>query len=512
MKKTVTFLLLLVAAATMQAQTSIPLTNGDCSTDATLSGASPYVISGFTIAAVSPAVLTTASCGVTGGKLKIVGTTNGVQGNLTITTDKVDISSYPSDATFTYACKLVCGTATSQAQPYNVIVIAYAADGITVVTTNTLTLTKLQPNTNVTAGTVLTVGATLVMKLNAVTPGLDAKYISFQLQMGKMITNNLTFDDFTLSNLSAPPTTVVGTPSNAALTYEVGNGPSTESTFTVSGTDLSTTDVTLTPGTNMEISLISGVGGTWVGNPSTIALTPTAGTVPSTTIYTRLKSGINGLGAVGASSARVTVVHSTAGTKTVQFTGSITGIVVTKPTSDSLLYVPGAGPSAERTYNVSGNVTSDIVLTPGSNVEISTTSGSSFASAPITLTQSAGAVVLTPIYARLIAGLPAATYNDATTKVIASSAGMTSKEVQFVGIVDISVGVLSKTISNMKFSTIDGAIHVTGVAAGIKIEVYSSVGQQVKSIVATGYNSIALPSKGMYLVKVGSLVQKVVLK
>jgi hypothetical protein len=621
MKKVITSLIIVFAFVTLQAQTSIPLTNGDCSTTAGLTGSTPYVISGYTIAHTG-GTLTPASSGLIGGALKIVGTANGTQGQLTITTDKVDISSYPIDATFSYSCKLTCGTATSQAQPYNVIIIAYAADGITVVTPNTLTFSKVQPNTNVTSQ--VTIGATAVMKANTVTPGSDAKYIVFQLQMGKMLTNNLTFDDFTLTQLGEPPVTVTGTPSNADLSYEVENGPSTESTFTVSGTGLGTDAIVLTPGTNLEISLNS--GSNFVANPSTISLTPTSGAVTSTTIYTRLKSGINGLGAVGASSARITVFHSTAGTKTVQFTGTVKGLAVSNPVSTTITYTEGAGPSTEETLNVSGlGLTTDVVLTPGANIEISTTPGSGFASSPITLIQAAGAVASTPIYARLIAGLIAgsyndattkltasstgfisiekqfkgtvngiamsnpvstalyyaqglgpsaerafnvsgsgltadiditpganieisltsgsgfvstpiiltqiagsvastpiyarliaglspATYNDATTKVTTSSTGLTSKELQFVGTVDLGTGIANKNISNLKCIAAKGTINVIGVEVGKQIDIYNNVGQKAKSVTATNNTVITLSVKGIYFVKVDALVEKVILK
>ena len=462
------------------------------------------------------------------------------------------------------------------------------------------------------------------MRANTVVPGQDAKYIVFQLQMGKMLTNNLTFDDFTLTKLGEPPVTVTGTPSNADLSYEVGNGPSAESTFTVSGTGLGTDNIVLTPSSNIEISLTSGSG--FVANPTTISLTPTSGAVTSTTIYTRLKSGISGLGAVGASSARVTVFHSTAGTKTVQFTGNVKGIAVSNPASTSisytesagpsteeilnvsgvglttdvvvtpgtnieisttsgagfastpitltqaggavastpiyarliagltvgsyndattlvtasstgftsvvkqfkgtvngiamsnpistaLYYAQGLGPSAERTFDVSGlGLTADIAVTPGANVEISLTSGSGFASTPITLTQTLGSVASTPIYARLIAGLSPATYNDVTTKVTTSSNGLTSKELQFVGTVDLGTGIANKNISNLKCIAAKGTINVIGVEVGKQIDIYNSVGQKAKSVTATDNTIITLSAKGIYFVKVDALVEKVILK
>lgn len=55
--------------------------------------------------------------------------------------------------------------------------------------------------------------------------------------------------------------------------------------------------------------------------------------------------------------------------------------------------------SSEKTYDVSGsNLTANIAITPPAGFLISTTSGSGYASTPITLTQSGGTVSSTPIY------------------------------------------------------------------------------------------------------------------
>ena len=57
--------------------------------------------------------------------------------------------------------------------------------------------------------------------------------------------------------------------------------------------------------------------------------------------------------------------------------------------------------SAEQSYTVEGsNLTNDIVVTPPTDFEISLTSGSGFATTPITLTQTGGTVITTTIYAR----------------------------------------------------------------------------------------------------------------
>lgn len=87
-------------------------------------------------------------------------------------------------------------------------------------------------------------------------------------------------------------------------------------------------------------------------------------------------------------------------------------------------------PSVEKSYTVSGSsLTSDIVITPPSGFEISTTSGSGFVNTAITLTQTGGSVLAKPIYVRFsptIAG--AASFN-----ITHSSTGATNENVAVTG-------------------------------------------------------------------------------
>ena len=293
------------------------------------------------------------------------------------------------------------------------------------------------------------------------------------------------------------------------MSYEIGNGPSAEQSFQVAGANLGSNNITVTPGANIELSTASGSGFA----SSAITLTPAGGTVATTTLYARLIAG-QSLGSVGANATRqVNVAATGTTTKTIQFTGTVNGVVISNPVSTAIGYMVGNGPSAEQTFNVSGSgLTTDLVVTPGANIEISTTTGSGFASTPITLTQIGGAVAATPIYARLIAGLAASTYNDATTKVTASSTGLTSKELQFVGTVDLGTGIANKNTSDLKCFTTNNTIRITGVETGKPIDIYNGVGQKIKSIIATASNNISLSAKGIYLVKVDVTVQKVILK
>lgn len=100
-------------------------------------------------------------------------------------------------------------------------------------------------------------------------------------------------------------------------------------------------------------------------------------------------------------------------------------------------YINGSGPSAEKSFEISGtNLTANISITPPANYEISTGTGGLFvATNPITLTQSGGNVASTTIYVRLKSGLAVGDYNtenitatstDAADKIVTCSGTVTA--------------------------------------------------------------------------------------
>ena len=119
-------------------------------------------------------------------------------------------------------------------------------------------------------------------------------------------------------------------------------------------------------------------------------------------------------------------------------------ITITPATLTNLNYFIGSGPSAEQTFTVSGNnLTNNIVLSPPTDYEISTTSGSGFVSNPgtITLTQTASSVSATTIYVRLKAGLALGAYNS--ENINCTSTGATLKTVNCSGQVTASAAGLT---------------------------------------------------------------------
>lgn len=112
----------------------------------------------------------------------------------------------------------------------------------------------------------------------------------------------------------ASPTITVSTATLTGFTYNHGSGPSAEQSFTVSGSNL-TANISLAAPTNYEISTSSGSG-----FGSSLTLTQSEGTVASTTIYVRLKAGLD----VGDyNNENITLSSTSASDKTVTLSGSV---------------------------------------------------------------------------------------------------------------------------------------------------------------------------------------------
>ncbi|MCX6309312.1 MAG: hypothetical protein NTY32_10950 [Bacteroidia bacterium] len=364
MKKLITLLFVLVVVATTQAQ-SIPIVNGDCSTDATLTGVSPYVISGFTITDKF-AKLTVANCGISNGSLRIVGPANAAaQGDVVVTTDKVDVSTFGTDQTFSFACtiKSTVGLPTGSVN-VNISAVDAAGTGIPAATAFVGGVVTKLVNT-LSAGVAATIGANV--KLN---PTAGVAKLSYVLQVGKYLINDLLIDDFTLI-YGAVPVVNITPPVSLALSTEAGVA-SNETSFTVDGSALPS-DILVYCGSNLEMSTTSGTG----YSQDTLKLSPSSGTLASTTIYTRIRAGITSVGttstALGPNTVKVSIYQKTAGIKTVQFVGTATGFATTLPATDTLSVIDEK--AYFKNFRITANsLTADLVVAAGSNLEIATDS------------------------------------------------------------------------------------------------------------------------------------------
>lgn len=307
--------------------------------------------------------------------------------------------------------------------------------------------------------------------------------------------NNISPNPYIATNESNYATLTVNTPtittSLSALTafsYIFGNGPSGQKTFTVSGSHLGG-NIIVTPTTDYEISTTSGSG--FQSTP--ITLTRTGGTVATTTIYVRLKSG---LAAGDYNSQNITVTSASATTKTVTCSGTVYSPTITSSLSTltGFSYPVGSGPSAQQSFTVSGvYLSANIVVTPPTNYEISTTSGSGFQSTPITLVQTGGNVAITTIYVRLKAGLPAASYN---TEIISlASTGASSKTVSCSGSVgNPTLNVSATTLSEFTYSygagpSAEQSFTATGTYLSSNVTVTPSTNFEISVTSGSGFQS-----------------------
>ncbi|MFP4664963.1 MAG: hypothetical protein ACLFM1_11100, partial [Bacteroidales bacterium] len=140
------------------------------------------------------------------------------------------------------------------------------------------------------------------------------------------------FDDLSWTAYTAGPTITLSESSLTGFSYEEGNGPSAEQTFTAEGSNL-TDDITLTAPTNYEISETSGGG-----FGSSITLTESGGSVTTTTIYARLKSGLS----IGTyNNENITASSSGATDQTVTCDGEVTCPSVSAPTATAATSASG---------------------------------------------------------------------------------------------------------------------------------------------------------------------------
>lgn len=244
----------------------------------------------------------------------------------------------------------------------------------------------------------------------------------------------------------AGPTISTSTTVISGLDYYKGAGPSAEQTLVIGGAAL-TSSITITPSANIQISKTSGSG--FSNTP--IVLAQSAGLVGATTLYVRLKAGLN----FATYSDSISISSTNAFTRKVYCTGTVIRptIVISDASITGLDYDKGSGPSAEQTFTVSGLVlSSNVVLTPSSNLQISKSTGVGFSNSAITLVQNAGDLAETTIYVRLKAGLNNASYSDSIT--ITSTDAIT-KKIYCSGIV------AGSSISNSTTS-ITGISYVVG--------------------------------------------------
>ncbi len=236
-------------------------------------------------------------------------------------------------------------------------------------------------------------------------------------------------NEIEVTTTSTSPLITLSTATLTGFTYMEGSGPSTEQSFTVSGSNL-TANISIDAPTNYEIS--TGTGANFnAGMADPLTLTQSGGSVGTTTIYVRLKAGLT----AGNYNSEVITASSTGATnQTVTCSGTVTAIpdpaiTVSVATLSGFSYIVGAGPSTSMYFTVSGTyLTDDIEVTAPTNYEISDDDATFTGS--ITLTAAKLDVAETTLYVRLKAGLAIGSYAENLT---VSTAGATDETIALSG-------------------------------------------------------------------------------
>jgi hypothetical protein len=333
------------------------------------------------------------------------------------------------------------------------------------------------------------------MKSNTLFKIVFSGAMLFVVSVGSIgqVTLPFAYDAISLSSvntslLTISPMTLSG------FTYVATNGPSSEHTFTVSGSSL-TDNVVLTPPADYEIS--KGTGVAFLGtNP--ITLTQSGGIVPVTTIYSRLKQGL----AAGNYNENITVSSVGASTGIVACSGTVIpdpAITLTDITNPSLSTVQGSPVS--QTLNVSGvNLNVDLGLS------ITGTDATLFSLSQYAVTQTGGNVPNTIVTITYSPTLPGTN----TAILTMSSTGAAAVIRTLNGVASIATDVNTPKTS-LIISVLNGNVLFSA-TAGETVEIFNSIGQKlVQMLSVDGINTIPLTNHGVLLVKVGSRVGKVIL-
>ncbi len=223
--------------------------------------------------------------------------------------------------------------------------------------------------------------------------------------------------------LPAPAVLTLNKSAISNINYSFGSGPSTIQSFTIMGTGLSS-NISVTAPLNYEISFFNGTS--FVGNTS-LTLTQNAGSVNITNIYLRLRKDRP----VGTYDEKIRVETAGATAKELSLSGFVTettGISVSVSSLSGIEYIVNNGPSAEKSFVISGTgLLSNVIISAPANFEVSTTSGEDFSgSGQIMLESSMVNAKTLPIYVRLVQGLSVGSY---TGSLNVSSSGATAKKV-----------------------------------------------------------------------------------
>lgn len=272
----------------------------------------------------------------------------------------------------------------------------------------------------------------------------------FRLAIRTYKTGIVSWDSFSFTE-DTNPTINQSVSQLNGFNYTPGAGPSTQQSFTISASNL-TSGMTISAPANYEISATTG---TAFAGTSSLTIAQTNGLISPVTLYVRLKAGLP----ANTYTGNITLASAGIASQTIALSGSVAAppatLTATATSLTGFNYISGNGPSAQQSFSVSGsNLTSGITITAPVDYEISALSGASFiGTSSITIAQTAGIVSNTTIYIRLKAGLASGTYTDSVSITTPGA----KETISLNGVITSPAGLSTTTNSITNFSYEMGA-------------------------------------------------------
>ena len=283
---------------------------------------------------------------------------------------------------------------------------------------------------------------------------------------------------------STPGPSITTSGTLSAFSAPVGT-PSAQQSYTVAGTSL-TDAIVITPPADFDLSLTSGSG----FSSSPISLTPTGGTVATTTIYVRFKRTT-----AGTSSGNITHTSTGATTQNMAVSGTAGDPLLSTNGTLTIFSSTAAVASAEQSFTVSGNyLVGDVTLSAPTDFQVSTTSGSGFGSS-VTLTPINYQLSSTTIYVRM----NCSTAGSSTGNIAVSSSGATTQNVAALGTAYVWVAYNDCSWQSDQINTNITTLTCNTDTAGLLLKNYAT---GANTVVTAGVNVLtnhtAYPANGNY--------------
>lgn len=324
--------------------------------------------------------------------------------------------------------------------------------------------------------------------------GIDPYHGEYLCYVPKMYLNpkNEILTDMELGSSSVNFTTIATsmsvTPSTMTFTYVQGSGPSASQSAVFTGTSITLNgNVTVTGSANFEVSSNNSAFSSSITFPYT-------GINKSATFYVRMKAGLSG----GSYNGQIVTISDGTTSAQISVSGTVSVpivpvIFVTPSVLGGFSYVSGSGPSASQSFVVTAaNLTpssGNITVTPPTDYEISTTSGTSgFGSSPLTIAYTSGGTITSgTVWVRLKAGLSESSYNG--QNIVVSGGGATSVNVTCSGQVTSSGGA---TVYGYPTSGYGNSVSsACNMASGFPVDLYSTSDSGVFGVGSVVYTNSA---------------------